>query len=80
MKKVNNISCSPFSLYSKKGDILFNGHTHVSKIEEINDILYVNPGSVSIPKENTKRGYVILTDEKIIHKSLEGEILEEYIL
>jgi putative phosphoesterase len=64
----------------KKGDILFNGHTHVSKIEEINDILYVNPGSVSIPKENTKRGYVILTDEKIVHKSLDGEILEEYIL
>ena len=49
-------------------------------IEEINDILYVNPGSVSIPKENTKRGYVILTDEKIVHKSLDGEILEEYIL
>ena len=36
----------------KKGDILFNGHTHVSKIEEIGDILYVNPGSVSIPKDN----------------------------
>lgn len=64
----------------KKGDILFNGHTHVSKIEEINGILYVNPGSVSIPKENTERGYVILSDEKIVHKSLDGEILEEYIL
>lgn len=62
----------------KKGDILFNGHTHVSKIEEIGDILYVNPGSVSIPKENTPRGYMILEDDKITHKDLDGNILTEY--
>lgn len=64
----------------KKGDILFNGHTHISKIEEIGDYLYVNPGSVSIPKEGTPRGYVILTDEKIIHKDLSGNTVQEYIL
>jgi putative phosphoesterase len=62
----------------KKGDILFNGHTHVSKIEKIGDILYVNPGSVSIPKENTPRGYMILEDDKITHKDLDGNILTEY--
>ncbi len=62
----------------KKGDVLFNGHTHVSRIQETDTFLYVNPGSVSIPKENTPRGYVILTDEKIIHKNLKGEFLEEY--
>ncbi len=64
----------------KKGDVLFNGHTHVSKIEEIGDILYVNPGSVSIPKENTPRGYVVVDDEKIIHKTLDGETVTEYSL
>ena len=64
----------------KKGDILFNGHTHISKIEEFGEILYVNPGSVSIPKENTPRGYIILTEESIIHKNLQGEVLEEYKL
>ena len=64
----------------KKGDVLFNGHTHVSKIEEIGDFLYVNPGSVSIPKENTPRGYIILDDEKITHKNLGGEVLKEYSL
>jgi putative phosphoesterase len=62
----------------KKGDILFNGHTHVSKIEEVGDVLYVNPGSVSIPKENTERGYILLTETKIIHKDLNGNILREY--
>ena len=64
----------------KKGDILFNGHTHVSKIEEIGDVLYVNPGSVSIPKENTPRGYIILTETEIIHKDLDGNILDKYSL
>lgn len=64
----------------KKGDVLFNGHTHVSKIEEIGDILYVNPGSVSIPKEGTPRGYMLVDDEKIVHKTLNGEVVAEYYL
>ncbi len=67
----------------KKGDVLFNGHTHVSKIElfgENNEFLYANPGSVSIPKENTPRGYMILTDNSLIHKTLDGEVVEEYAL
>ncbi len=63
----------------KRGDILFNGHTHVSKVQEFgNGNLYVNPGSVSIPKENTPRGYIILEDRRIIHKDLDGNILAEY--
>ncbi len=63
----------------KKGDILFNGHTHVSKIEAFgNENIYANPGSVSLPKENTPRGYMLLCDNKIIHKDLDGNTLEEY--
>ena len=41
----------------KAGDILIHGHTHVPRCERIGDYLYLNPGSVSIPKENSKRGY-----------------------
>ncbi len=65
----------------KKGDVLFNGHTHISKIEafgEKDEYLYANPGSVSIPKENTPRGYMILDDFSITHKTLDGEVVEEY--
>ena len=65
----------------KKGDILFNGHTHVSKIEELEGrYIYANPGSVSIPKENTPRGYMIVDDEAIVHKTLSGEVVEIYNL
>ncbi|MBQ8182991.1 MAG: phosphodiesterase [Clostridia bacterium] len=65
----------------KKGDILFNGHTHVSKIEELSDgVIYANPGSVSIPKESTPRGYMIVDDVAITHKTLDGEVIEQKAL
>lgn len=63
----------------KKGDILFNGHTHIAKIEELdNGTVYMNPGSVSIPKENTARGYITVDEIKAVRKNLDGEVLEEY--
>ena len=52
----------------------------MSKIEKIGGVLYVNPGSVSIPKEETPRGYVILTENEVIHKDLNGNILKQYSL
>ena len=36
-----------------KGDILLHGHTHVPVIKDQGDYTYINPGSVSIPKENS---------------------------
>ena len=36
-----------------KGDILLNGHTHIPKCIESEDFIYMNAGSVSIPKENS---------------------------
>lgn len=46
----------------KKGDILLHGHTHVTADRMIGDIRYINPGSVSIPKENTGHGYLLYHD------------------
>lgn len=53
------------------GDILLHGHTHVTADRMINGIRYINPGSVSIPKENTGHGYMLL--ENGIFKRLELE-------
>ena len=33
------------------GDVLLHGHTHVKALEKIDDFYFVNPGSVSIPKD-----------------------------
>lgn len=62
-----------------KGDILINGHTHVSKCTEYEDFVYMNPGSVSIPKEGTPHSYMTLENGKFLWKNLvTKEIYKEY--
>ena len=61
-----------------KGDILLHGHTHVPKCIEHEDYIYMNPGSVSIPKENSHHGYMTLCDGKFLWKDFDGNIIMEY--
>lgn len=63
-----------------KGDVLLNGHTHVPKCVEHEDYVYMNPGSVSIPKEDSHHGYMILEGNKFTWKDLAGNIINEYNL
>ena len=60
------------------GDILLHGHTHVPACDMCGDILYVNPGSVSIPKEGSPHGYMLLTDRGFVWKDLDGHVYREY--
>ena len=62
----------------KKGDILLHGHTHIPACEEFDDYVYMNPGSVAIPKNDTPRGYMILEEETITWKTLEGKTYQSY--
>lgn len=54
----------------KDGDVLLCGHTHVCADEECNGFRYINPGSVSIPKENTGNGYIIFENGNFERKIL----------
>ena len=54
------------------GTVLLHGHTHVQVCREHEDYIYVNPGSVSIPKEDSWCGYMLLTDAGLSWKTLEG--------
>ena len=56
-----------------KGDILLTGHTHIPAWEEYDNFLYLNPGSVSIPKEGSAHSYVILEDQ-FYWKDLDGNV------
>ena len=46
----------------QRGDILLYGHTHVPLLDTVEDCVCLNPGSVSIPKENSWHGCIILED------------------
>lgn len=64
----------------KKGDVLLHGHTHVPKCKEYEDYIYINPGSVSIPKEESAHSYLILEDGTFFWKTLDGEVYQTYTL
>ena len=55
-----------FNIFPRKqGDILLNGHTHVPACEAVpledgTTFMYLNPGSVSIPKEDSAHSYMIV--------------------
>lgn len=55
------------------GDILLHGHTHIPAWEGFGDgNLYLNPGSVSIPKEGSCHSYMVLEDTAALWKALDG--------
>lgn len=57
------------------GDILLHGHTHIPAWDPFgNENLYLNPGSVSIPKEGSANGYMTLTEKEAAWKDLSGNV------
>ena len=55
------------------GDVLLHGHTHVPAWSEFGqENLYLNPGSVSIPKENSPHSYMTLEENTMQWKELES--------
>lgn len=44
------------------GDVLLHGHTHVQTIDESRNYTYINPGSVSLPKNGMPKSYLIYED------------------
>lgn len=62
------------------GDIYITGHTHVQLKTIENKHYHLNPGSVSLPKEDSKRGYIIYEDRKFTFKDLNGETFDELVI
>ncbi len=57
------------------GDILLHGHTHVPAWQPFGkDNIYLNPGSVAIPKEGSKHGYMLVDNMDISWKDLDGTV------
>ncbi len=64
----------------QKGDILLHGHTHIPKCTEHESYVYMNPGSVSLPKNGSQHSYMTLTDGVFEWKNLDGEVYGRYEL
>ena len=66
--KFNETTPPPLS----QGDILLCGHTHVPKNVGCDGFVYMNPGSVSIPKENSPHSYMVFENNGFLWKNLEN--------
>lgn len=60
-----------------EGSVLLCGHTHVPACRERDGFTYMNPGSVSIPKEGSAKSYMIYEDGVFTWRDLmTGEIYD----
>ena len=62
----------------KKGDILLCGHTHIPVCNVHENYVYMNPGSVSIPKNNSANSYMTLEGGCFLWKDFEGEAFNKF--
>jgi putative phosphoesterase len=65
-----------YNLPSDCGKIFLFGHTHFGIIEKQKDIIIANPGSISKPRAGSKKTYIIIDENNIILKELNGETVK----
>lgn len=61
-----------------ENDLMICGHTHILDIIKNDFYTYLNPGSVSIPKENNPPSYMIYENRVFKIKGLDGDIIKEW--
>ena len=58
-------------------DVLVYGHFHTGFIKEKKGKIFVNAGSISLPKNDTPNSFLIITDEEIILKDIDEKIIDK---
>lgn len=58
-------------------DIMVYGHFHTGFIKEKESKIFFNPGSISLPKNNTEHSYGMIEDKQITLKDIDGTIIEK---
>ena len=65
----------------RPGDILLHGHTHVPACESRDGLLYLNPGSTTLPKQGSVRSYMTLEQGTFLWKALEdGAVYQSHTI
>ena len=63
------------------GELLLNGHFHVPCHKQLpGGILYVNCGSVALPKDGTPHSYALFDGGELLWKDLDGNIFDRLAL
>lgn len=71
---------NPLNPLNVSEGVVLYGHTHISKIELVDHVYYINPGSISIPKGNGIHSFIKIIDKKISICDFSNHILDEITL
>ncbi len=59
-------------------DILVYGHFHTGFIKEKDGKVFVNAGSISLPKNDTQNSFLVITDNEICLKDIDENLLDSF--
>ncbi len=57
-------------------DIMMYGHIHQGFIERKENMIFANPGSISLPKCNSAHSYIVFDENEIDLKDIDGNVLQ----
>ncbi|MGE4585562.1 MAG: phosphodiesterase [Sphaerochaeta sp.] len=60
----------------QKGTIVVSGHTHIPVAEERDGLVFINPGSVAIPKGGYPPTYCLLEERTFTIKDFDGNVVK----
>ena len=63
--------------WDKENTILIQGHTHRPKISKKDNNIYINPGSISLPRGNNLPSYLIFNEKEFIIYDILDNIIDE---
>ncbi len=58
-------------------DIFIHGHFHLPMAEVVGEVYYLNPGSITLPKENNRNSYGIMKNDMFEIKDLDGNVIKD---
>ncbi|MDQ0359364.1 phosphodiesterase [Breznakia pachnodae] len=64
----------------RPGDVFMFGHIHIPVMEEKTGVHIINPGSVSLPKENNPHTFGVLEHDTFSLIDVEGNVIKDYFI
>ncbi|SET43376.1 hypothetical protein SAMN05216389_11163 [Oceanobacillus limi] len=79
--KMNSMTIS-YRAAELDAKIICFGHTHIAGAEKINDQLFINPGSIRLPRGRTEKTYAVMqwdnvNDIEVLFYTLDGKLVED---
>ena len=65
--------------FNRKG-VLVYGHEHIPYIKKNKDMIYINVGSISLPRENNKPTYMIYENKEFTIYDIDGNVFDRIIM